>query len=134
MPRDEAKITFFWQDKYRWGEFKYTLEQLVAPLKKTELKKEGYYETGFDVLRSLKPKGKAKKVVDIILQLSKLEKVVGTYYNGLPKLRDTMHWKQGYLHGNLNQCVAATGRLSSTKPNLQNISSDIKQVFISRFL
>lgn len=121
------------EPKYSWREFSYKMPQLIAPLKKTELKKVGYYETGFDVLRTLKPKGEAKKIVDIILQLSKLEKIVGTYYNGLPKLRNTMQWQQGYLHGNLNQVVAATGRLSATKPNMQNFSSEIKIVFKSRF-
>ena len=122
------------EPKYGNKDFYYTLKQLVEPLKKTELKKIGYYETGFDVLRSLQAKGDGKKVVDILLQLSKLEKIVGTYYNGLPKLRASMNWKSGYLHGNLNQCVAATGRLSSTKPNLQNISGDMKQIFTTRFL
>ena len=49
-------------------------------------------------------------------------------------LREKMNWSEGMLHGNLNQCVARTGRLSSTKPNLQNISGDMKGVFGTRFL
>lgn len=121
------------QDKYGWKDYTYELPRMVEPLRKTELKKEGYWQTGEDVLRSLKAKGDAKKIIDIILQLAKLEKIVGTYYKGLPKLRETMNWRKGYLHGNFNQVVAQTGRLSSTKPNMQNISGDMKSVFISRF-
>jgi DNA polymerase-1 len=121
-------------DKYGWKDYTYTLPRLVTPLPKTELKKVGYWQTGEDVLKSLKPRDKAaKRVIQVILELAKLEKIVGTYYLGLPKLREKMNWKQGYLHGNLNQCVARTGRLSSTKPNLQNISGDMKNVFITRF-
>jgi DNA polymerase I-like protein with 3'-5' exonuclease and polymerase domains len=121
-------------DKYGWKEYTYTLPRLVTPLPKTELKKAGYWQTGEDVLKSLKPRDKAaKRVIQVILELAKLEKIVGTYYLGLPKLREKMNWKAGYLHGNLNQCVARTGRLSSTKPNLQNISGDMKNVFITRF-
>ena len=123
------------EDKYGWKDYSYTLPRLFNPLPRTELKKEGYWATGEDVLRQLKSRDKAgKRVVEVILTLAKLEKIVGTYYNGLPKLRETMNWKPNMLHGNLNQVTARTGRLSSTKPNLQNISGDMKEVFCSRFL
>jgi DNA polymerase I-like protein with 3'-5' exonuclease and polymerase domains len=122
------------EDKYGWKDYSYTLPRLFNPLPKSELKKPGYYATGEDVLRQLKSRDKAaKRVIDIILQLAKLEKVVGTYYLGLPKLRETMNWTKNILHGNLNQVTARTGRLSSTKPNLQNISGDMKRVFETRF-
>ena len=121
------------QDKYGWKDYTYYLPQLVKPLPKTELKKEGYYATGESVLRSLKCRGEGKKVIETILQLAKMEKMVGTYYKGLPKLRETMNWPKNKLHGNINQVVAATGRTSSTKPNLQNLSGDMKGLFTSRF-
>jgi DNA polymerase I-like protein with 3'-5' exonuclease and polymerase domains len=122
------------EDKYGWKDYSYTLPRLFNPLPKSELKKPGYYATGEDVLRQLKSRDKAaKRVIDIILQLAKLEKVVGTYYLGLPKLRETMNWTKNILHGNLNQVTARTGRLSSTKPNLQNISGDMKRVFETRW-
>ena len=121
-------------DKYGWKDYTYTLPRLFNPLPKSELKKPGYFATGEDILRQLKSRDKfAKRVIEIILQLAKLEKIVGTYYNGLPKLRETMNWTPNYLHGNLNQVTARTGRLSSTKPNLQNISGDMKKVFESRY-
>lgn len=120
-------------DKYGWVEYSYFLPQLVKPLPRTELKKKGYYQTNEDTLKTLKATGSGKKVIDIILQLSKIEKIVGTYYLGLPKLREKMNWKESMLHGNLNQCVARTGRLSSAKPNLQNLDGTIKSVFETRF-
>lgn len=122
------------EDKYGWRDFSYTLPRLFNPLPRTELKKDGYWATGEDVLRQLKSRDKAgKRVIEIILTLAKLEKMVGTYYNGLPKLRESMNWKENMLHGNLNQVTARTGRLSSTKPNLQNISGDMKEVFTTRY-
>jgi DNA polymerase I-like protein with 3'-5' exonuclease and polymerase domains len=120
--------------KFGWKDYTYDLPRLFTPLPKTELKKAGYYATGEDVLRQLKSRDKAsKRVVELILKLAKLEKIVGTYYNGLPKLRETMNWKPNMLHGQLNQCMARTGRLSSSRPNLQNISGEMKVVFESRF-
>ncbi len=122
------------QDKYGWRDYSFTLPRLFNPLPKTELKKEGYWATGEDVLKQLKCRDKAgKRLLEVILSLAKLEKMLGTYYNGLPKLREEMNWKKNYLHGNLNQVTARTGRLSSTKPNLQNIAGDMKEIFRSRY-
>jgi DNA polymerase I-like protein with 3'-5' exonuclease and polymerase domains len=122
------------EDKYGWKDYTFTLPRLFNPLPKSELKKPGYWATGEDVLRQLKSRDKAsKRLLEIILTLAKLEKIVGTYYLGLPKLRETMNWKPNMLHGQLNMCMARTGRLSSSKPNLQNISGDMKNVFETRF-
>jgi DNA polymerase I-like protein with 3'-5' exonuclease and polymerase domains len=118
------------QPRYRNKEVVHTLPRLYAPLKGSELAKEGMYSTSEDTL--LKLKGN-KGPLKMLLELSKLEKLSGTYYRGLPKLNAEMHWPEGYLHGNFNQCVAQTGRLSSTKPNLQNFASELQDVFITRF-
>jgi DNA polymerase I-like protein with 3'-5' exonuclease and polymerase domains len=58
---------------------------------------------------------------------------VSTYYRGLLKLATELNWKENKIHGQLNQCVARTGRLSSSKPNLQNFDGGIKGLFYSRF-
>lgn len=122
------------EDKSGWVDYSFTLPRQFTPLPKTELKKEGYYATGEDVLKQLKCKDKAgKRLLDVILSLAKLEKIVGTYYKGLPKLREEMNWTKNILHGNLNQVTARTGRLSSTKPNLQNIAGELKTIFNTRF-
>lgn len=99
----------------------YPQERLVEPIKGSELKKEGYWSTDEQTLSSLKPKTKeVKQLISDILRLSKLEKLKGTYYEGLPKIMDERGWENNLLHGKFNQCVARTGRLSSSQPNLQN--------------
>ena len=74
-----------------------------------------------------------KTIVDIILKRSGLIKKVSTYYRGLVSLIKDSNWNPGTIHGQLNQCVARTGRLSSSKPNLQNFDGDIKGLFKSRY-
>jgi DNA polymerase-1 len=118
------------QPRYQNREIEHQLPRLYQPLKGTELAKEGMYSTSEDTLLKLKGKQGPLKM---LLELSKLEKLNGTYYRGLPKLNAEMHWPDGYLHGNFNQCTAQTGRLSSNRPNLQNMASDMQDVFISRF-
>ena len=51
----------------------------------------------------------------------------------LPQLLEKMEWGE-YLHGQYNQCVAATGRLSSSAPNMQNFSGDVDQLPMSRYV
>ena len=107
---------------------------MVTPLKGSELEKEGYYSIDDQTLKSLKFKSnKAKELVELILERATLVKRLTAYYQGLPELRTKMNWSVGKLHGILNQCVAKTGRLSSTKPNLQNFDGEIKQLFGSRY-
>jgi DNA polymerase I-like protein with 3'-5' exonuclease and polymerase domains len=91
------------------------------------------YYTNEGILRSLPVRGQAKKVVQWILGLSNLEKLSSTYYFGIPKLITTMAWEGGLIHGVFNQVVARTGRLSSSKPNLQNFAGVIKPLFRSRY-
>lgn len=119
------------QPKYKNGVIEHQLPRLFEPIKGSELKKEGFYETNEGVLKKLK--GPHKSVVDKLLRLSKLEKLNGTYYKGLPKLNEEMHWPKGKLHGQLNQTLAGTGRLSSSKPNQQNFASELQDIFISDY-
>lgn len=107
-------------------------ERLITPLPKSALAKEGYYSTNEDTLRKVKLNKRTKHIVDMLLELSKLQKLVGTYFAGFPKLLEKMGWGE-YVHGTFNQCRAATGRLSSDKPNLQNVPKIHKVCFISRF-
>jgi DNA polymerase-1 len=116
--------------KYRNREVLHQLPRLYTPLKGTELAKEGFYSTNEDTLLKLKGKQGPLKA---LLELSKLDKLNGTYYKGLPKLNLEMNWPKDYLHGNFNQTTAATGRLSSSRPNLQNMASELNDLFITRF-
>lgn len=121
------------QPKLRWDKREQSFEPLVKPLKGTEMKKEGYFSTDEKTLRSLKGRKKAKEVIDILLTRSELNKRMTTYYQGLPNLINEMNWEYGTIYGQLNQCVARTGRLSSSKPNLQNFDGEIKGLFFSRY-
>lgn len=121
------------QVKYKNDVRIHTFPRLITPLKGTELQKPGYWSTDAKTLASLKPKGKVKQIVDKMLELTALEKLNGTYYKGIPKLMDEMCWDDDILHGNLNQCIAVTGRLSSTRPNQQNMPEDIDKLMLSRF-
>jgi DNA polymerase I len=118
------------QPKYKTVVVEHPLPRLYQPLKGSEMAKDGVFATDEGTLRKLKGK---RKVLDLILELSKMEKLNGTYYKGLVKLRREMNWKSGKLHGNFNQCVAQTGRLSSSKPNLQNFATDLQDIFISKY-
>jgi DNA polymerase I-like protein with 3'-5' exonuclease and polymerase domains len=120
--------------KTRWAERVHSLPRLVEPLKGTKLKKENLFSTSEDVLRKLKPKSKkARQIIEGVIEINKLDKLAGSYYEGIPKLIETKGWKDNILHGNLNQCVAVTGRLSSSDPNQQNQPEAVKKLIRSRF-
>lgn len=120
------------QMKFKNGEKLHVLPRLVEPIKGSELKKEGIYATNEPTLQKLKGPN-AKQFVGPLLRLAELQKLNGTYYEGLPSLCEEMHWEEGIIHGQFNQCVAATGRLSSSSPNLQNMAGDCLDVFESRY-
>jgi DNA polymerase I-like protein with 3'-5' exonuclease and polymerase domains len=122
------------QTKERWVEHEITFPRLINPIKGSELTKEGFFSTDDQTLKSLKTRSKyAKDLVEVLLKRATLEKRLTAYYKGLVDLRKEMNWHEGRLHGQLNQCVARTGRLSSSKPNLQNFDGEIKTLFGSRY-
>ena len=119
------------QPKLKSSIIEHHLPQLFKPVKGSELKKEGYYETNSDAL--LKLTGPNKAILDTILELAVLEKINGTYYKGLPKLNKEMNWKEGKLHGQFNQTLAISGRLSASRPNQQNFATEIQDIFVSEY-
>ena len=121
------------QEKLKWEERERVFGRRMVPLKGSELQKEGYYSTDEKTLRSLKPTNEGKEILQTILTRAELEKRKSTYYQGLVKLIDENNWNKGEIHGQLNQCVARTGRLSSSRPNLQNFDGEIKTLFTSRY-
>ncbi|MGB2693984.1 MAG: DNA polymerase I, partial [Dehalococcoidia bacterium] len=104
-------------------------EELSLP--KTRRTKQGY-TTDATALEGLRG---AHDVIDALLEWRQLTKLKGTYIDALPAL---VHPKTGRIHSNFNQTVAATGRLSSQDPNLQNIpirtelGNTIRRAFIAR--
>jgi len=118
------------QPKEKWETYEVTLPQRCKPIKGTELKKEGLYSVDDSTIKRLKG---AKDIRDLILTRAVLQKRLTAYYRGLDELITEHNWKQDKLHGVLNQCVARTGRLSSSKPNLQNFDGEIKSLLYSRY-
>ncbi len=116
----------------RWGTVTHTFQRLIEPIEGTELK-DGSYETNENALRSLKATDPAKSLVELILQVSTLDKLKGTYYEGIPKTIRLMDWEPNTIHGNISQCVARTGRTASSKPNIQNFDPRLKELFYSRY-
>ena len=82
---------------------------------KAKKTKSGQYSTGEEVLESLRSR---HPIVGKILAHRALKKLIGTYIDALPKLINPL---TGHIHTSFNQAVTATGRLSSSNPNLQNI-------------
>lgn len=102
--------------------------KIVEKPKKT---KTGQYVTSEEVLTALR---KDHPIVAEILEYRGLKKLIGTYVDALPKL---VNKSTGKIHTSFNQCVTATGRLSSSDPNLQNIpvrgedGKEIRRCFIA---
>ena len=109
------------------GEVLFNKLKLDDKAKKT---KTGQYSTGEEILVKLKDK---HPVIEKILDFRGYKKLLSTYVDALPKL---VNKKTGKIHTSFNQAVAATGRLSSVNPNLQNIpireemGKKIRKVFI----
>lgn len=119
--------------KHKWFEEIVTFPRLVEPLPNSSLLKEGFYKTDIQTLLSLSPNKKGKRIIDLLIQYSKLQKVISTYLVGLPELRNKMNWPPGRLYSTLNQCIAITSRLSSNNPNQQNFLEQAKKFCISRY-
>ena len=109
------------------GEILFDKLKIVEKAKKT---KTGQYVTSEEVLQQLKNK---HEIVADILEHRGLKKLIGTYIDALPKL---INPKTGHIHTSFNQTITATGRLSSSDPNLQNIpirgedGKEIRKAFI----
>lgn len=123
------------KQKERWAVREHQLAPIVKPIKGSALKKDGFYATSEDVLKKLHTKGtkKVKQIVDLLLERSKIEKLMSTYYLGFPKLYEKMKWTDNIYHPNLNHVVARTGRLTSTTPNEQNIPDPIRRLIKSGY-
>ena len=109
------------------GEILFDKLEIVEKPKKT---KTGQYVTSEEVLQQLKNK---HEIVADILEHRGLKKLIGTYIDALPKL---INPRTRHIHTSFNQTVTATGRLSSSDPNLQNIpirgedGKEIRKAFI----
>jgi DNA polymerase-1 len=119
------------QPRFKVEVITHTLPRMYNPPRGSETKTEGVWSTDEDTL--LKIKGGKKDLIQRLLKVRELSKLQSTYVKGLRETHMEMHWPANYLHGQYNQVVAATGRLSSTNPNVQNLSERVLDIFESRF-
>ncbi|MGY3055641.1 DNA polymerase-1 [Pedobacter sp. UYEF25] len=126
---DKAGVKFNLASPKQLGEVLFDKLMLDPKAKKT---KTGQYQTGEDVLLALAHKS---DIVKDILDFRQLQKLKSTYVDALPLM---VNPKTGRVHTSYNQAVAATGRLSSNNPNLQNIpirterGREVRKAFIPR--
>jgi DNA polymerase-1 len=126
---EKAGVRFNIASPKQLGEVLFEKLMLDPKAKKT---KTGQYQTGEDVLMGLASKS---DIVRDILDYRQLQKLKSTYVDALPTM---VNQKTGRVHTSYNQAVAATGRLSSTNPNLQNIpirterGREVRKAFIPR--
>ena len=111
------------------GEVLFEEMELVKKPKKT---KSGQYSTSEETLQKIRGE---HKVIEHILDYREIKKLLSTYVNALPIIANP---KTNRIHTTFNQSVAATGRLSSVRPNLQNIpirtarGMKIREAFIAK--
>jgi DNA polymerase I-like protein with 3'-5' exonuclease and polymerase domains len=115
----------------------YTLKGFFRPLARTELKESTeerkVWSTAEPILKQLNARSKFQRsIIEKLLRRAELSKLIETYFVNLPALIDEMEWGE-YVHGQYNQVVARTGRLSSSKPNMQNNPSEVDRMFVSRY-
>ena len=122
-----AGVKFNINSSKQVGEILFERLKIEEKAKKT---KTGSYSTSEDILEKLRSK---HPVVDKLLEYRGLKKLLSTYIDALPELISPV---TGKVHTSYNQTVTATGRLSSTNPNLQNIpirdalGREIRKAFI----
>lgn len=123
-----AEVEFNIDSPKQLGEVLFDKMKIVEKAKKT---KTGQYQTNEDVLSKL---AKKHDIVPLILEYRSLKKLKSTYVDALPELVAD----DGRIHTSYMQTVAATGRLSSNNPNLQNIpirtekGREIRKAFIPK--
>ncbi|MDA3905697.1 MAG: DNA polymerase I, partial [Bacteroidales bacterium] len=127
--QEMAGVQFNVSSPKQLGEILFVRMKIVDKAKKT---KSGQYSTGEDVLAKMEHK---HPIIRAILDYRSLTKLKSTYVDALPLL---VNPRTGRIHTSYNQTVAATGRLSSTNPNLQNIpirnekGREIRKAFVPR--
>lgn len=136
LARLEAEVQELAGQSFNLGSPKQLGEVLFDGLQigrgKVKKTKTGQYATGEEVLESYV---KEHPIVEKILDWRQVGKLKSTYVDALPQL---VHPKTGRIHTTFNQAVAATGRLSSTNPNLQNIpirterGRRVRNLFVAR--
>lgn len=112
--------------KYKKELVEFHLPRLFKPIRKTET---GKFATGEDILVQLGDSDLIQK----ILRIRELQKLCSNYLRGFLEKAQEYNFEPDFIHAQFNQVVTRTGRLSSSKPNLQNTPEELDEYLISRF-
>jgi len=112
-----------------------------TPLANTEVKKTKgipnvttrYYQVDAPTLSQLKPRLKPNKELLVLLQERSDKQKIIEMIESIEKTRTTLNWQDDLLHPQFNQNIVITGRLSSSKPNMQNTPLEVDELLISRY-
>lgn len=131
----KGRVDDLTRPKTRITKLGYTIEGLTIPRRGWETQRPGVFKTDEDTITTLAEQG--LEVCNLIAKRKKMRKDLTTYYEHEGKGMLTHVYPDHIIHHNLNNVVTVTGRLSSSNPNLQNVSrgdtSNAKQMFTSRF-
>jgi DNA polymerase I-like protein with 3'-5' exonuclease and polymerase domains len=105
------------------------LPRRVKPLPRSELKKPGYYSTNEGTLRKLAGGG---EITSLLLTYASIQTLISRYFKYGQTIREA-NWADKRVHSSFSQVTTNTGRLGSSKPNVQNVPEIAKPTFISRF-
>jgi DNA polymerase I-like protein with 3'-5' exonuclease and polymerase domains len=125
----------------KWHEVSVNFPQRFKPLADTEVKKTKdnptatvrFYQVDAPTLSQLKTRDKDSRRILTLLQERAAATKVAEMIESVLNLMEKKNWTKGYIHGQFNQNVVITGRLSSSSPNLQNTPPELDELLISRY-
>ena len=121
--------------KMKYVEKSFTLPGMTKPKSEWALAKDGFFKTDNKVIQILADRGVS--LAKLLLEYKKYDKDLGTYYERDGKGMLTLVDSNNIIHHSLNNVQTATGRLSSSNPNAQNLprgnTSSVREMFVSRF-
>lgn len=120
--------------RYKINRTTVTFRKLFEP--KRETKAEGVFQVDDKTLQLIANSTSDRRkqnIISLILEHRKQNKLVNTYFKGIPELIKQYNWQNSIIHGKIDQTMARTGRTNSSKPNLQNIPSSVRECFVTRY-